>query len=92
MVAERIKTMNNDTVNSPAHYCTGKFECIDIMIETQGVEATMSFCVCNALKYIYRHRNKNRIEDIKKADWYLKKFIELYEKQKQTDKELRNNE
>lgn len=68
-----------DNVNHPAHYETGKFECIDVMKETQGIEATMDFCVCNALKYIYRHRNKNSIEDIKKADWYLKKYIELQE-------------
>ena len=66
-----------DNVNHPAHYETGKFECIDVMKETQGIEATMDFCVCNALKYIYRHRNKNGFEDIKKADWYLKKYIEL---------------
>lgn len=50
-----------------------------VMKETQGIEATMDFCVCNALKYIYRHRNKNGVEDIKKADWYLKKYIELQE-------------
>ena len=68
-----------DNVKHPAHYETGKFECIDVMKETQGIEATMDFCVCNALKYIYRHRNKNGIEDIKKADWYLKKYIELQE-------------
>lgn len=68
-----------DNVNHPAHYETGKIECIDVMKETQGIEATMDFCVCNALKYIYRHRNKNGVEDIKKADWYLKKYIELQE-------------
>lgn len=45
-----------DNVNHPAHYETGRFECIEVMIETQGVQATMDFCVCNALKYIYRHR------------------------------------
>ena len=50
-----------DNVNHPAHYETGKFECIDVMKETQGIEATMDFCVCNALKYIYRHRNKNGV-------------------------------
>lgn len=52
-----------DNVNHPAHYETGRFECIEVMIETQGVQATMDFCVCNALKYIYRHRKKNGMED-----------------------------
>ena len=75
--------MSNDIVNNPKHYCTGTFECIDVMKETQGVEATKDFCVCNALKYIYRHRNKNGVEDIKKADWYLKKYIELAEVQEE---------
>ena len=72
-----------DNVNHPAHYETGKFECIEVMLETQGVEATKDFCVCNALKYIYRHRNKNGVEDIKKADWYLKKYLELAKSQEE---------
>lgn len=53
-----------DNVNHPAHYETGKFECIDVMVETQGVEATQNFCVCNALKYVYRHKKKNGMEDM----------------------------
>lgn len=65
-----------DNVNHPSHY-TGSIECIDAMIETQGKEATQDFCICNAFKYIWRHKNKNKLEDIKKAVWYLNKYIEL---------------
>lgn len=61
----------SDNVNHPSHYETGKFECIDVMVETQGVQATKDFCLCNALKYIYRHRRKNGLEDIQKAIWYI---------------------
>lgn len=68
-----------DNVNHPAHYETGKFECIDVMVETQGVEATQDFCVCNALKYVYRHKKKNGMEDLQKAIWYLNKAVELEE-------------
>lgn len=68
---------NNDMVNHPPHYESGQFECIDVMVETQGVEAVQCFCVCNAFKYLYRHKNKNGLEDIKKAIWYLNKFVEL---------------
>lgn len=67
----------NDNVNHPAHYETGKFECFDVMIETQGKEAVLNFCICNAFKYIYRFRNKGGDEDIKKANWYLSKYLEL---------------
>jgi hypothetical protein len=66
-----------DFVNHPPQYNTGKFESIDVMVETQGVEAVKDFCVCNAFKYIYRHKNKNGLEDIKKAIWYLNKYVEL---------------
>lgn len=69
-----------DNVNHPSHYETGRFECIDVMLETQGTEAVKSFCICNALKYIYRHKRKNGFEDIRKAIWYLNKAVELEEK------------
>lgn len=37
----------SDNVNHPSHYETGKFECIDVMVETQGVQATkISVCAC----------------------------------------------
>lgn len=68
-----------DNVNHPEHYESGQFECIDVMIETQGTEAVQDFCICNAFKYLYRHRRKNGVEDIKKAQWYLNKYIELSE-------------
>lgn len=68
-----------DNVNHPAHYNTGKYESIDVMVETQGINAVKDFCICNAFKYIYRHRFKNGTEDIKKAIWYLNKYVELNE-------------
>lgn len=68
-----------DPVNHPGHYESGKFECIDVMLETQGKEAVMGFCICNAFKYLYRHNRKNGIEDVKKAQWYLNKYFELAE-------------
>lgn len=67
----------SDNVNHPAHYETGEFECIDVMIETQGEDAVKEYCLCAAFKYLYRHKRKNGLEDIKKARWYLDKFIEL---------------
>ena len=71
--------MEYDNVNHPAHYNTGKYESIDVMVETQGINAVKNFCICNAFKYIYRHRFKNGTEDIKKAIWYLNKYVELNE-------------
>ena len=66
-----------DVVERPKHYASTSIECIDAMIETQGVEAVKAFCVCNAFKYLWRHNSKNGDEDIKKASWYLNKAVEL---------------
>ena len=75
---KRIHGMNDfDAVSRPAHYAKTSIECIDAMIETQGVEAVKAFCVCNAFKYLWRHNRKNGDEDIKKASWYLNKAVEL---------------
>ena len=68
-----------DNVNHPKHYESGKFECIDVMCEAIGLEDTKGFCLCNAFKYIYRctKKHKTPTEDVKKAIWYLNKFLEL---------------
>lgn len=47
------------------------------MIAAYGKEAVMCFCKCNAFKYLFRFEKKNGIEDIKKAQWYQDKYIEL---------------
>lgn len=66
-----------DVVNHPSRYETGKFQCIEVMIEALEVEKVKDFCLCNAFKYIYRSQRKNGREDIEKAQWYLDKYIEL---------------
>ena len=70
-----------DNVNHPSHYETGKFECIEVMQEVFGTAAVMSFCKCNAFKYIYRMDRKNGDEDVRKAIWYLNKYLELTKKE-----------
>ncbi len=69
-----------DVVNRPAHYTKTSIECIDAMVETQGTKAVVDFCVCNAFKYLWRHNSKNGDEDIKKANWYLNKAVEIMER------------
>lgn len=78
-----------DNVNNPKHYNVGKIECIDVMHNSFGTESVKHTCLCNAIKYFYRHRNKNGIEDIKKAHWYLSHYIEkTNEEDKKEIKEL----
>lgn len=75
-----IEDKADDAVNHPKHYTGGAVECIDAMIETQGVDAVMNYCICNAFKYLWRHRNKGGVEDIKKSHWYLTKCLDLLPK------------
>lgn len=74
-----LVAQKKDSVNHPAHYESGKHECIDVMAEAIGLEYTKGFCLCNAFKYIFRCTKKHNtpIEDVKKAIWYLQKFLEL---------------
>lgn len=69
----------NDPVNHPSHYCKGKYESIEVMTEVFVVEAVKSFALLNAFKYLWRSDSKGYVEDIRKAVWYLKKYLELTE-------------
>ena len=75
------RKVTSEAVNHPSHYNQGKYECIDVMLETFGREATKSFCLLNAFKYIWRTGEKNGNEDIEKAIWYLNEFLELEDEQ-----------
>lgn len=75
VVVDKSSMRVDDPVNHPSHYETGKFECIDVMVETMGIDATMEFCVCNAFKYLYRHKRKNGIQDLEKANGILKNIL-----------------
>ena len=75
---EIVKSItNNNAVDHPDHYNQGSIECIDAMVSAFGKEATAGFCIINAFKYVWRASNKNGMEDIDKAIWYLTKYKEL---------------
>ena len=74
-VEKYLEGVKSDPVNRPAHYASGGIECIDAMQAAFGDEAVKDFCLCNAFKYLWRHRQKNGVEDLKKARWYLNRLI-----------------
>lgn len=75
--AKQKEHNKQDKIN-PAHYKERtSIECIDAMIMTFGAKRTAEYCVQNVYKYVWRHKYKNRLEDLKKAEWYLDKFDEL---------------
>lgn len=72
-------TPPKEEINHPDRYKSGKYECIEVMADVFGKEVAKDFCKLNAFKYIWREKQKNGVEDIKKAVWYLNKLIELSE-------------
>lgn len=57
---------DNDPVHHPAHYDGDRFGCECIAV-TRG----MLFSPGNAYKYVWRHREKRGVEDLRKALVYL---------------------
>lgn len=67
--------MENNNVNHPSYYNTGKIEVIDAITEWN-----LGFDLGNAVKYIARSGKKDKsktIEDLQKAIWYINHYIEV---------------
>ena len=61
----------------PAHYTSGKIECIDAIREALGLEGFKAFCRGNVLQYTWRADKKgNPAQDMAKAEWYAAKVKE----------------
>ena len=72
-------SLEHDSVEHPSHYCDGNIEVIDY-IEDKG----FGYHLGNAIKYISRAGKKDpskEIEDLRKAVWYIERYIELKERE-----------
>ena len=70
---------HKDNVNSPSHYNQSGIECIDAIKASLG-DGYQDYCKGNVMKYLWRYKYKNGIEDLKKAQWYLNSMIESMER------------
>ena len=71
--------MSEDVVNKPVHY-QGRVECIDaIEAATEGLAGIEAVCTANVLKYAWRWKKKNGVQDLRKARWYLDRLISALE-------------
>ena len=63
-----------DNVNHPKHYNLhpSGVECIDVVEH-------MSFNVGNAVKYLWRADHKGGLQDLRKAEWYVRREIQRLE-------------
>lgn len=67
--------MEEDLINSPSHYRGREYEAIDI-IDKLGIGAHGS--LKDVITYLLRYHKKNGIEDLKKANWFLNRLIDVY--------------
>ena len=73
-------------VNQPPHYNQYKVECIDA-IESATNSVFEFYLQGVIIKYLWRYRYKVKpTEDLRKAEWYLQKLIEL-----KMEEELKGN-
>jgi hypothetical protein len=71
--------MSFDNVEKPAHYNQSGIECIVAIEASMSKDQFCGYLKGNIIKYMWRYEDKNKIEDLKKAQWYLNKLIEKYE-------------
>ena len=65
-----------DKVNHPSHYKQGGVECIEaIRSAVTTAPPIQAVFAANILKYVWRYREKNGIQDLMKARWYLDELI-----------------
>lgn len=84
--------MTKDMVNSPPHYkdTVNGIECIDaIEAAVTGDDGFKGMLRGNIIKYLWRVGKKDPakvLEDAKKAEWYLKRYIATLEKEQKVAK------
>lgn len=66
-------------IDKPKHYASNKVECIDYIRQQLSREQFTGYCEGNIIKYIHRYKDKNNIEDLEKAMWYVNKLIDILE-------------
>ena len=75
---ERGRFIMSDNVNKPRHYISESgIEALDVIDAFKPCpEYKAGFFWGNVVKYVLRFHKKNGVEDLKKAEFYLKRLIE----------------
>ena len=74
-------------VNNPPHYNKYGVECIEAIQSATG-EGYEYYLQGNIIKYLWRYRYKNGVQDLEKAQWYLSRLIEIKNQQEKDEGKL----
>lgn len=70
-----VPNLQHDTIDWPKHYNRGSIQMTDYVVDQK-----LGWCSGNVVKYVVRSRHKGqRLQDLKKAKWYLDKLIGIVE-------------
>lgn len=75
-VSFKLKEETTDLIDNQQHYKNQGIEPIDLMRKNFSKEEFAGFLQGNVLKYMLRYKDKNGVEDLKKAKTYLTWLIE----------------
>jgi len=75
-----------DNIN-PNHYQKGNIEVIDFILDQN-----FNYLEGNIIKYVSRYKDKNGLEDLKKAQWYLNRLTQTLDKRNVSDYQFENGE
>ena len=64
-----------DMVNNPPHYNQGPIQCIDAIQAALTPEEFKGYIKGATMKYLWREKHKGKVQDLAKAQWYLKHAI-----------------
>lgn len=74
--AEKKASQTDKDAINPNHYKGNGIECIEYIKERLNSDAFLGYLNGNVIKYTHRWQDKNGIEDLRKARWYLDRLIE----------------
>ena len=63
-----------DKVNHPSHYTSGAIECIEAIEAQLSPEEFRGYLHGTLAVYLWRWKHKGGLEDLEKAEWYLKRL------------------
>lgn len=70
----------DDNINHPLRYTKGDVECIDaIKAATVGKTGIEAVDVGHVIRYLWRYEEKDGLESVKKAQWYIEHLIKQLE-------------
>ena len=87
MAKWEMNCKGKDMVNNPPHYNKYGVECIEAIQSATG-EGYEYYLQGNIIKYLWRYRYKNGVQDLEKAQWYLSRLIEIKNQQDKDEGKL----